>query len=209
MEILALEVRHQPAPFFSELAERFRRSTHRIWLVGGAARSMHTGEPVADYDFVFGDMDSAIAFRKYLGLENRISITYPHQGDKPIGEDYRYSGNSVQLKFGKFYAEAAEQLDSADFTVCQFYYAVGAVDPGESRFGATPAAINDASLKRLRLHRLTQPAGTLARIPKFIARGYLPESNVSFYRPLVEEIRFLPYDANDFEPIRKAYPVPS
>lgn len=71
----------------------------------------------------------------------------------------------IQLIHFKFYANAAEVIDSFDFTLCQFAF------DGETLTYAD-FALFDAARKRLVIHKITYPVSTMRRLLKYQQQGF-------------------------------------
>jgi len=163
----------------------------------------------ADYDLVFSSLETMSVFRTALRSRGAkpMSVTLGPINPDVIGEDLLYRGKVVQLKYAQTYDKPEDQMDTADFTICQFAVDLAPMVNGQMWYlAATYSAqgLVDAEDHVLRIHKLTQPTATLGRIYKFMARGYKPESNVDFWLPLVKDIRQMPWTPEAFEPIRKA-----
>lgn len=178
-----------------------------IILVGGAARAMYTGEPIKDFDFAFSDKKSLVLFRDML-LElgaTKVSQTYSqiYEG-KILCEDMvltnKHGYAYIQLKH-EFYRHPADQFSTADFTVCHFALTFGR----RSKLVIGKQGLDDQKNMVLRFHHVSAPLATMIRIPRYIAKGYKPESEVDFYSELITLIRQMPDDSLGFKPKTKAY----
>ena len=186
-------------PLLDRITRHPDHAAMTAWLIGGGARSQYTGEKIGDYDFVFKDMKSLVLFRKIIrdvGAK-KVSETFSNDRTRMTCEDFvlRYGEEQheyvyIQMKY-ELYERVDVQLNTADFTVCQFYMQLG----NEVKLGATAQAIEDYNNKHLRIHRMLMPMSTLQRIPKFVARGFVPWNNVKFYQDIIRRIREAPEQA--------------
>lgn len=201
-----LPVKHKD-PNLAGMFGGYHQPTTKVWLVGGAARSLYSGEPVNDYDFVFGNIDSLNTFVSHLRnlgakkVSETIDVT-----DRITCEDFVLvwsddSHSYIQIKH-EFYHHPCDQFNTVDFTICQFAKMFGDSD----QFVATVDGVNDFENKHLRIHKLYWPIATMARIPKFINLGYTPfRSNTEFYGGIIATVKQIPDNHIAFAPRTKKY----
>lgn len=154
------------------------RPTRVTLLIGGAARSLHSGEQVKDYDFAFGSKTGLDEFVAHLGrigavkvaetytLEDRLSCEDFVFRFGPAQEEYTY----IQVKH-EFYSSLSDLFATTDLTIAQFCCMISL---GGRNLVASEQGAADLEGKLLRLHNVTSPVSTLARWLKFKDRGYEP-----------------------------------
>jgi len=179
-------VRHEDAV----LNRILDRAPNGYILMGGAARSLYSGEPVKDYDFAFCSTEQRHAFVDHLNEIGAVKVaeTRGEDGNKTC-EDFRLPFEDgtyayIQCKC-EFYKTAWQVWHATDFTIVQFCYIDGALMASEE-------AVYDSDHKILRLHHVYGPESTLMRIQRFIEKGYQPANGSAFYAELVRKIRALP-----------------
>lgn len=181
-----------------------------VWLIGGAARSLFTGEPIKDYDFVFTEYESLVLFKNTLYSLGAKKIAETESASTPgkrLCEDFIFRWGKKQEEYAyiqlkhEFYSSPVQQFDWADFTICHFAKLYGR----EDRLVASAIGYEDYTNKRLRFHKVSSPLATLIRIPKYINRGFSPQNDVAFYSEIIGIIQAMPVNHAGFKPKRKAY----
>jgi hypothetical protein len=135
------------------------------WLAGGAIRRTLMGMPLdSDYDFFFQNEFAFDSFDEQtigLGFKKTKETEHHNQYEgKFEGQDFVVQA----IKF-QFYSDAAEVLDSFDYTITQFLLS-------GSTLLTTPESLWDLARKRLALHKVTYPVATLRRMLKYSNQGF-------------------------------------
>lgn len=150
----------------------------KVWLAGGAARSIFTKEPINDYDIFFKDYLALLETKQSLEKIKECKLVFACKSNKLF--TYKLHGIKIQLITHKFFKNEDELIDSFDFECTRF------LTDGITLF-TTDIALSDAKRKKLRMHKLSYPAATIKRINKYISRGYTPVQG--FYESIVDKIQ--------------------
>ena len=130
----------------------------KVMLAGGA---MRPGKP-ADYDFFFKDIDASIyaeAFFRDIGAKTKFVCP------EGLLTTLEYRGNKIQLITERFYKSMEELIDTFDLIPC-----CAATDWERS---VRHYLFNDlVEKKEVKLHRITYPVSTLARLVRYAGKGY-------------------------------------
>jgi hypothetical protein len=137
------------------------------WVAGGAVRrTLLAQEPDSDFDFFFRDADQLDRFKVALEAKGftlfRESEHHLHyrgyiEGD-PLMRD-------VQLIRFQFYWNAAQVIDSFDFTICQAAFDGSVLTVGDF-------TLWDLGRKRLAVNRITFPVSSMRRLLKYTRQGF-------------------------------------
>lgn len=134
----------------------------RVWLAGGALRSMFDRTPICDFDlFFFGEGDKVLALETLKKAGAVVVFTCP-QGSMVT---LKFGAFKIQLITPRYYATASELINTFDFTVCRVAF-------DGTTLTVAPEAIRDARRKRLVIHELEFPISTINRIAKYREKGY-------------------------------------
>ena len=135
------------------------------WLAGGAIRRTLIGMPLdSDFDFFFRDEFA------FLGFEEQI-VSLGFTKTKETEHHSQFEGKLHDVSFVvqaikfQFYDNAAEVLDSFDYTITQFLL-------DGNNLLTTPESLWDLPRKRLALHKVTYPVATLRRMLKYSNQGF-------------------------------------
>ena len=136
---------------------------NKVWLAGGALRSLLVKEHINDYDLFFKDKGSLDYTRNLLTSYYGFTSVYKC----PLGllETLKLGDDKVQLITPTYFDNADDLLDSFDFTAAHF------ASDGRSLI-TTKRAIKDIKNKSLVLWRITHVISTMRRITKYTNRGY-------------------------------------
>lgn len=137
------------------------------WLAGGALRRMLSAKPQdSDFDFFFRDADQLLAFIE--GLEGsgltKVRETAHHVHYRGHLAAARRDVDIQCIRF-RYYADAAEVIDSFDYTICQFAYDGETLTCGDF-------SLWDLGRKRLAINRITYPVSTMRRLLKYTKQGF-------------------------------------
>lgn len=136
------------------------------WCAGGAIRRTLIRMPLdSDYDFFFRDADHMAEWEKKLPKTLKMVRETPHHKHwRGTIEGSELPVDIQAIKF-RFYASAAELIDSFDYTITQFAY------DGET-LTTTPMALWDLGRKKLAVHKITYPVATMRRMLKYTSQGF-------------------------------------
>lgn len=146
----------------------------RVWLAGGALRSLFDSDTVSNYspevtdiDLFFGSQGFKSQVEEYF--KEHFETAWKKVFECPEGKLTTYkntkTGWKVQLITVNYYPNAEALLESFDFTVTQF-----ATD-GEY-FWMGESSYDDVTNKRLRWNVITYPSSSLHRMTKYVKKGY-------------------------------------
>lgn len=138
------------------------------WIAGGALRRTLQGqEPDSDFDLFFRDKEQLDAFAAQLDAfnMNKVRETEHHLHFRGVlgGKGPQ---RDVQLIKFKFYTDAADVIDSFDYTICQFAFDGKSLTCGDF-------ALWDLGRKRLAVHKITFPVSSARRLLKYAQQGYV------------------------------------
>lgn len=149
------------------LAALPRAAPNGPWIAGGALRRMLSGKPQeSDFDFFFRDADQLAAFAdrlEKLGL-SKVRETPHHVQYRGHLKAAKRDVDIQCIRF-RYYATAAEVIDSFDYTICQFAYDGRQITSGEF-------SLWDLGRKRLAIHKITYPVSTMRRLLKYTRQGF-------------------------------------
>lgn len=134
------------------------------WIAGGALRDYFQRKPLStDVDVFFRsktDCEQAIDNLDAKGVQKIYS------NDRLEG--YLIRGLHIQLVKQRFFPTPADTVDNFDFTVCCAAVSHdGEVVIHEDFF-------EDLAANRLAIHNMSYPLGTFSRMPRYIAKGFMP-----------------------------------
>lgn len=137
------------------------------WLAGGALRRTLLGqEPDSDFDFFFANADQLEEFR--TALEERgatLQRTTAHHMEFTITVPDTSLPVKIQCIRFAWYANAAEVIDSFDYTICQFAYDGQQITMGDF-------SLWDLGRKRLAVHKISFGVSSMRRLLKYQKQGY-------------------------------------
>ena len=150
-----------------ELLRVWKNTSHRgVWIGGGAVRRTLIKKPLdSDFDFFFKDVDTFKSWEASLPKTIiKVRETKHHTEYKGTleGSDIPVILQAIQFKY---YTDAADVLDSFDYTITQF------VTDGHALW-TTPEALWDLGRMRLALHKVTYPVATMRRMLKYSNQGF-------------------------------------
>lgn len=151
----------------TELLRVWKATKHEgVWIGGGAVRRTLIKKPLdSDFDFFFTSVDTFKSWEASLPKTiTKVRETQHHTEYKGTleGSDLPVILQAIQFKY---YTNAADVLDSFDYTITQF-----ATD-GENLW-TTPEALWDLGRMRLALHKVTYPVATMRRMLKYSNQGF-------------------------------------
>lgn len=136
-----------------------------VWIAGGAVRRTLASQPLdSDFDFFFRDADALAAWE--ADLPETLSLVretehHKHWHGILPGSDLPVDVQAIRFRF---YDNAADVIDSFDYTITMF-----ALDGDD--LVTTPEALWDLGRKRLAIHRVTYPVATMRRMLKYTKQG--------------------------------------
>lgn len=189
--VVSIDIRYEDA-VLSRILNGFSTSRATI-LMGGAARSLHSGEDVKDYDFAFGSESGRDEFIAHLRTIGAVKVAETFNKDNELTcEDFVYRWGDLELEYTyiqvkrEFYHTPEELFATADLTIVQFCLVI---DGKGRRLLATIAGIDDHERRFLRIHNVWAPESTMIRVVRFSKRGYVPYHTSSFYAELIHAIK--------------------
>ena len=172
-------------PALESILKGWSDTSGTVCLYGGAARALHTGEEVNDYDFFCTTEEVREAFVSMLLRRNAVCVGRTFSSlNENLSEEFEMPliGSSKQydvIQVRKPTLQLDEWIKTTDMTAVQFVYMITGK---ERRFVATPSAICDSTLRRVVLHNVSSPRGTLARVGRMIAKGWQPSFDINDLR---------------------------
>lgn len=134
------------------------------WIAGGALRDYFQRKPLTS------DVD--VFFRSEADVEQAISSLDASGAQKIYSQErlegYLIRGLHIQLVKRRFFPTPADTIDGFDFTVC-----CGAVSH-DGEVVIHEDFFEDLAAQRLAIHNLNYPLGTLARLARYIEKGFKP-----------------------------------
>lgn len=144
------------------------------WLGGGALRRLVLGQDAleSDLDFFFASDMQRLTFEAgLLGLDTKEIKRTDHHTEFAVFIPSIKKTVRIQCIHFLYYNNAAEVVDSFDFTVCQLAYDGTKLTVGDY-------TLWDLARKRLALHRLTYGLSTVRRLLKYTKQGFSACSGV-------------------------------
>lgn len=145
------------------------------WLGGGAIRRALIGRAQeSDFDWFFASSEQKDAFVDSVKLaggwvvsenQHNVTLKLPSVAPDPDEGTPYYSEIVVQAITTRYYASAAEVVDSFDFTICQFAYNGENIVCGDY-------ALWDLGRMKLVPHKLTFATASMRRLLKYAAQGF-------------------------------------
>lgn len=134
------------------------------WIAGGALRDYFSRKPnTSDVDVFFPSTAARLYAMQSLEAAGARKV-YSNENL----EGYHFKGYHVQLVKHYQFASIEETVDDFDFTVC--CAAIG----HDGRVVIHEDFFEDLAARRLAVHNLNYPLGTLARIPRYVEKGFKP-----------------------------------
>lgn len=169
MTVLTIDFAEFCARSDCETAELFRVLDvvcNGAWCAGGAIRRTLIKQALdSDFDFFFRSADALAEWEKKLPLTLAlVRETEHHKHWKGTVEGSAIPVEIQAIRF-RYYADAADVIDSFDYTITQF-----ALDGGN--LVTTPEALWDLGRKRLAIHKVTYPVATMRRMLKYSRQGF-------------------------------------
>jgi hypothetical protein len=134
----------------------------RVWLCGGALRSLLDGMKPNDYDLFFKDAEAAVETELKLD-----AMGYQKIFVCPLGELTTFSKRNVKIQVIKktYYQSIEHCIDTFDFNA-----ACAGIDT--ETFYFVKKFISDNRKKAISIHRLTYPTATISRLHKYKNYGF-------------------------------------
>jgi len=140
-------------------------------LTGGALRTIFNPyEHINDYDiFILSNNHEDLFRRKQILEDILIKYGFKQVFKCPKGELSTFRFGTLKFQIinvgNTLYSSPENIFDNFDFHLCQMAYF-------DKEFYVSKMAIKSIHSKKLSIHRLTFPAATLKRIPKYQKYGY-------------------------------------
>ena len=153
------------------------------WIAGGAAISLYTKQVINDIDVYVTNRQQRVDLEQLF--VDKHTITY--ESDNALSAKVELvpgERHKVQLIRKSQYKTIDEVFDTFDFSVCQI-----ATD-GKGNFVATPKALADLGVKRLRVTNFS-PDSFMARWAKYTMYGFeLPADEFTDYVSKINDEQF-------------------
>ncbi len=193
---------HPSDKSMSECYGWFRETLQALptgWIAGGSLRDYFQRKPCnSDVDVFFRNPDDLAEGIWTIERTNSTRIY-----DKPNIRGYMFKGQHIQLIKNRFFDGPEETIAEFDFTVC-----CAAIDQSGLVY-VHEDFFEDLAANRLSINQLDYPLGTLARLPRYIGKGFQPckgtllklakaMQSVDFANPVENELQFYSHGGQRF-----------